>query len=279
MTAKQFHLGDVLSITDGRLMSPRHVEGLYEILKFMTGDSQYTHEIPRAMAECRPSLIQQFPQLDGLKFGPVTPENFKSVMEDLCAQHGEYLMVEPLPRDSDTASIKELSVMTQKELSDAPRNDPAPAFNVVDAVRRDHNQVSLETATPARASIPMTTEGLAQMRSAIETRVLSQEAVDNMFYQLQNPPRDPTAAELAARMMAKLTRSLVDDVRFAAGAIKTRVEFEALQPQTTKQKVSSVLMAINDGTSLFMASAKQSVQAFREEVAQQQANGLSPSPR
>lgn len=99
-TSKQFHLGDVLSITDGRLMSPRHMDGIYDILNFMTGDNLFTHQLPRAMTECQPHLLKQFPQLAGISFGPVTQENFHSVLEDLCAEYGEHLMVEPLPKDA-----------------------------------------------------------------------------------------------------------------------------------------------------------------------------------
>lgn len=98
--SKLFHLGDVLSVTDGRLMSPRHMDGIYEILNFMTGDSLFTHQLPRAMKECQPYLLKQFPQLSGISFGPVTKENFDSVLEDLCAEYGEHLLVERLPKDA-----------------------------------------------------------------------------------------------------------------------------------------------------------------------------------
>lgn len=64
MQTKKFHLGDVLSITTGRLVSPRHTDGVYDILNFMTGDNLFTHQLPRASDECKPYLIEQFPQLD-----------------------------------------------------------------------------------------------------------------------------------------------------------------------------------------------------------------------
>lgn len=35
---KAFHIGDVLTVTTGRLVSPRHMYGVYEILNFLTGD-------------------------------------------------------------------------------------------------------------------------------------------------------------------------------------------------------------------------------------------------
>lgn len=61
---KMFHIGDVLSITTERLVSPRHIQGVYDILEFMTGEGIWTHQIPRVMRECRPALLKQFPSLD-----------------------------------------------------------------------------------------------------------------------------------------------------------------------------------------------------------------------
>jgi len=79
MQTKEFHLGDVLSITTGRLVSPRHMDGVYDILNFMTGDNLFTHQLPRASDECKPYLIEQFPQL-------ATPE-----MDFAVAELGEML--------------------------------------------------------------------------------------------------------------------------------------------------------------------------------------------
>lgn len=60
---KLFHISDVLSVTTGRLVPSRHMDGIYEILNFLTGDNLFTHQLPRAMRECEPWLKTQFPQL------------------------------------------------------------------------------------------------------------------------------------------------------------------------------------------------------------------------
>lgn len=60
---KTFHISDVLSVTTGSLVSSRHIEGVYDILNFLTGDDLYTHQLGRAMNECGPWLRTQFPQL------------------------------------------------------------------------------------------------------------------------------------------------------------------------------------------------------------------------
>ena len=60
---KSFHISDVLSVTTGKLVSSRHMDGIYDILNFLTGDSLYTHQLPRAMRECEPWLRSQFPTI------------------------------------------------------------------------------------------------------------------------------------------------------------------------------------------------------------------------
>jgi hypothetical protein len=60
---KLFHISDILSVTTGLLVSSRHMEGIYDILNFLTGDNLFTHQLPRAMDECKPWLRTQFPEL------------------------------------------------------------------------------------------------------------------------------------------------------------------------------------------------------------------------
>ena len=59
----KFHISDILTITTGRLVSTRHIDGVYSILNFMTGDNLYSHQLPRAMQECKPWLLRQIPEL------------------------------------------------------------------------------------------------------------------------------------------------------------------------------------------------------------------------
>lgn len=58
-TPRAFPLADVLTVTTGRLLSHRHVAGLYEILNFLTGDDLMTHQLGRATEACRPSIVAQ----------------------------------------------------------------------------------------------------------------------------------------------------------------------------------------------------------------------------
>jgi hypothetical protein len=60
---KDFHLGDILSITTGRLVSPRHIGGVYDILNWMTGEELFTHQLPRVSKEAVPILERLYPWL------------------------------------------------------------------------------------------------------------------------------------------------------------------------------------------------------------------------
>ncbi len=64
MNTKSFHIGDVLSLTTGKLISLRHMKAMYDLLAFMTGEMPTTATIPRFSRECRPHLLTQFPELD-----------------------------------------------------------------------------------------------------------------------------------------------------------------------------------------------------------------------
>lgn len=63
MTARSFHLGDLLSITDGHLVSPDHIGGVYKLVDFVTGQAHMTHQLPRAADVVKPWLLRQHPWL------------------------------------------------------------------------------------------------------------------------------------------------------------------------------------------------------------------------
>lgn len=60
---KQFHIGDLITVTTGRLVSTRHMDGVYDILNWMTGESLFTHQLPRVSREAEPVLTELYPQL------------------------------------------------------------------------------------------------------------------------------------------------------------------------------------------------------------------------
>ena len=115
MSTKTFHIGDILSITDGHLVSPRHIDGVYDILNWMTGESLFTHQLPRASRECRPSLVEQFPDLAAVVYptGLTKPEQVWEWLADVEAKYGATREVTPLAVEDHTSidPIAELKMM------------------------------------------------------------------------------------------------------------------------------------------------------------------------
>ena len=120
---KKFHIGDVLSITTGLLVSPDHIGGVYQILNYMTRDNLFTHQLGRAADECKPYLLKQFPWLasdefqgvvDKLKNSLANNKSSEGEMANKTASYivnswlkkqvipktGEFVEVEPLPSDT-----------------------------------------------------------------------------------------------------------------------------------------------------------------------------------
>jgi hypothetical protein len=101
---RKFHLGDVLSVTTGRLVAPGHMPAVHELLDYLTGDVLMTHQLPRAVGECAPHLLRQHPQLAGVPL----PESFDGEADVLAwlaeqvATYGEHLVVAPLPPEDHT---------------------------------------------------------------------------------------------------------------------------------------------------------------------------------
>lgn len=93
---RQFHISDILTITTGYLVSSRHMEGVYDILNYMTGDELFTHQIPRAMEVCVPELLKQHHDLIGVDASGL---NAKTISEWIAVQekrYGNIRNVEPL---------------------------------------------------------------------------------------------------------------------------------------------------------------------------------------
>ena len=76
MTTKEFPTRDVLSTITGRLMG--EMGGVYEVLNWMTGESVYTHQIPRISREAQPAILALHPDLEPTiaEAEQVTQENY-----------------------------------------------------------------------------------------------------------------------------------------------------------------------------------------------------------
>lgn len=61
---KEFNLGAILNITTNRLFT--NLEDVYEVLNYLTGDSVYTHQIPRVMPIAKAYILSLYPELTGV---------------------------------------------------------------------------------------------------------------------------------------------------------------------------------------------------------------------
>lgn len=122
--SRAFPLSDVLSVTTEKLLSRRHMDGIYDILSFMTGQSLFTHQLGDACDKAKAALLEQHPHLadvrppDGLdqadlmawlveaervhgetiEVTPLADWQHRDPIEDLCDKVGaEKVYVVPLP--------------------------------------------------------------------------------------------------------------------------------------------------------------------------------------
>lgn len=99
-------------------MSTRHMDGIYDILNFMTGDELFTHQLPRAMKQCAPELLQQHPQLSAVVCD-WSPQNDETAIRNWLQQQtdkfGESLDVSPLRQYEHRDPVDELCEMAGKE--------------------------------------------------------------------------------------------------------------------------------------------------------------------
>lgn len=129
MATREFDIGTVLTIAANRLVAPKLMDDVYAILNFMTQDDLYTHQLPRAIRECRPFLERQHPQLAAARFemldellGPIGPANVEIVekwLKSEIAHHGwpQTLPVESIPQEERERKhpLSELAEMVPQE--------------------------------------------------------------------------------------------------------------------------------------------------------------------
>jgi hypothetical protein len=108
MTTKEFATADVLSTATGILVS--NIGGVYEVLNWMTGESVFTHQLPRISREARPVLVAAHPLLQQAidEAERVTAENWKEWLRRWEDRYGPTIAVPKMTAD-DHESIDPLS--------------------------------------------------------------------------------------------------------------------------------------------------------------------------
>lgn len=67
MSTKQFPAAYVASVYTGYILCREKMQGIYDVLNFMSGESLFTHQLPRVAREARPLLAEQIDWLEDTK--------------------------------------------------------------------------------------------------------------------------------------------------------------------------------------------------------------------
>lgn len=113
MTTKEFATADVLSTITGRLMG--EIGGVYEVLNWMTGESVYTHQLPRIGREAMPVLVAMHPHLQQAvdEAEQVNRENWREWRQTWEDRYGPKIAVPKFTADSHER-IDPLSELAEK---------------------------------------------------------------------------------------------------------------------------------------------------------------------
>ena len=127
---RKFHIGDVLSVITGYLVSPGGIGDIYEILNHMAGERLFTHQLPRVSREAAPLLLARYPRLADVDASGSAPENISGRLKEWAAIYGEMLAV-PTMTSSQHERIDALSELAERVHASrifvvAPEKDTAP---------------------------------------------------------------------------------------------------------------------------------------------------------
>ena len=108
-----FPTADVLSTITGRLMGK--IEGVYRVLNWMTGESVYTHQIPRIGREAVPVVLAAHPELAQAieESEQVNPSNYLEWRATWERRYGDTIAVPKFDADSHER-IDPLSELSEK---------------------------------------------------------------------------------------------------------------------------------------------------------------------
>ena len=99
METKELPTTAVLSVVTGRLMGD--IGGVYEVLNWMTGESLFTHQLPRVSREATPVILAAIPALQKAvdEAEQVNTENWQEWRDAWVTRYGATLAVPKLGAD------------------------------------------------------------------------------------------------------------------------------------------------------------------------------------
>jgi hypothetical protein len=96
LAEREFHIGDILSVSTGYFASPNGFGAVHELIEYLLGEPVMTHELPGVWERCKRGLIAQHPQLADADCTGITPQNHAARLAALVAEYGESLPVAPI---------------------------------------------------------------------------------------------------------------------------------------------------------------------------------------
>lgn len=114
-TTKDFPTLDVLSTATGTLVTDKGIGAGYEVLNYMTGESLFTHQLPRVGREAAPVILAAHPELANAyeEAKHVTPENWKQWAAQWLDRYGPTISVPKFTADTHEA-IDPISELAEK---------------------------------------------------------------------------------------------------------------------------------------------------------------------
>ena len=88
-----FHLGDVLSLTTSVLLSPRYMDGVYDIVQYLAREQPPIDQLPATIASCKRYLLGLFPQFTELDAASVGFDEWREWLRAQEAEFGEWIDV------------------------------------------------------------------------------------------------------------------------------------------------------------------------------------------
>lgn len=100
METQEFPTHDVLGTITGVLIGD--IGGIYQVLNWMTGESVFTHQLPRISREATPVLVAAHPLLQQAvdEAKQVTPENWKQWRQTWEDRYGPTIAVPKFSADT-----------------------------------------------------------------------------------------------------------------------------------------------------------------------------------
>lgn len=114
---KAFPTEDVLGVITGRLLGD--IGGIYEVQSWMTGESVFTHQLPRVSREATPVILAFHPHLQSAidEAEYVSPDNWQEWRDKWIDRFGPEISVPKMSTDQHER-IDPLSELVEKVHSD-----------------------------------------------------------------------------------------------------------------------------------------------------------------